>query len=287
MWSTAHRAEFDDRGFARLEGTFDRMTAGRMREVAWRELEQRYGVRPPGLDTPWPAFVSGMKSTKRHRVFDALGTPALASALDDLLGHGRWEWPKQWGNVLVTPPGAGAWTLPHRLWHIDYPYTLPVAPLVACKVFVFFGDVEPGGGGTLLLERSHRLTEQHVAELTVDDRKEYRRVRDAFLRHDPWLRALTNRLALDDPDRVRHFLDDGAVVDGVPTKVVELTGRPGDVIVTHPWIYHCAAPNVNAVPRFMRGTGFLRRSRVAERGSDEREAAVDGEDLAGDVARGR
>ena len=42
------------------------------------------------------------------------------------------------------------------------------------------------------------------------------------------------------------------IVEGVPLRVVELTGEPGDMVFCHPLIVHCAAPNRGARPRFMR-----------------------------------
>jgi hypothetical protein len=41
-------------------------------------------------------------------------------------------------------------------------------------------------------------------------------------------------------------------VDGVPMRVVELTGEPGDMVFCHPAVVHCAAPNCGDRPRFMR-----------------------------------
>jgi len=42
------------------------------------------------------------------------------------------------------------------------------------------------------------------------------------------------------------------MVDGVPLRVVELTGEPGDMVFCHPVMVHCAAPNRGTRPRFMR-----------------------------------
>jgi ectoine hydroxylase-related dioxygenase (phytanoyl-CoA dioxygenase family) len=44
---------------------------------------------------------------------------------------------------------------------------------------------------------------------------------------------------------------EGAVLDGVSVRVVELTGAAGDVFLVHPWILHTAAPNCNPTPRMM------------------------------------
>jgi ectoine hydroxylase-related dioxygenase (phytanoyl-CoA dioxygenase family) len=42
-------------------------------------------------------------------------------------------------------------------------------------------------------------------------------------------------------------------IEGIPIEVVELTGRPGDVVVTHLHVFHCASPNTSDTPRQMLG----------------------------------
>jgi hypothetical protein len=44
----------------------------------------------------------------------------------------------------------------------------------------------------------------------------------------------------------------GAVVEGVPVRVAELAGEAGDVVIGHPWLLHCGAPNCGPAPRLMR-----------------------------------
>jgi len=53
-------------------------------------------------------------------------------------------------------------------------------------------------------------------------------------------------------DRVTAFMEAETVADGVPLRVVELTGEPGDMVFCHPLMVHCAAPNRSERPRFMR-----------------------------------
>ena len=73
-------------------------------------------------------------------------------------GRVEWAMPPHWGQVMVTfPCDGGPWSLPGRLWHIDFQYTNAPAPLFALKVFAFFGDVAPQGGGTLIVSGSHRV----------------------------------------------------------------------------------------------------------------------------------
>ena len=47
-------------------------------------------------------------------------------------------------------------------------------------------------------------------------------------------------------------------MNGVPVEVRELTGRPGDVVITHLHVYHAASPNVSTVPRQMLGKTIYR-----------------------------
>lgn len=46
-------------------------------------------------------------------------------------------------------------------------------------------------------------------------------------------------------------MNDGTIIDGVPLRVVELTGEPGDVILMHSDCFHAVAPNRLTEPRMM------------------------------------
>ena len=73
----------------------------------------------------------------------------------------------------------------------------------------------------------------------------------------PWLRGL--REPGHGGDRIQRYIHDGTVVDGVPLRVVELAGEPGDVVVMHSDCFHAAAPNRLAEPRMML-TGMIESS---------------------------
>ena len=63
--------------------------------------------------------------------------------------------------------------------------------------------------------------------------------------------ALTGQ-APSPADRIGAFMDRETNVEGVPLRVVELTGKPGDMVFCHPLMVHCVAPNRGTRPRFMR-----------------------------------
>lgn len=246
MLSEQQLAAFGRDGILKLEGVFAPDDAVAMRGVFWREMATRYGVlrdEPATWDLHRP---DGLKSTKKSRAFDAVFGPVLRAALDELLGVGGWQEPKHMGQVLATMPNATEWRVPHKIWHSDFEATHTGARLFAVKWWTFFDVVEPGQGGTPQLAGSHRLFARFL-ESRPD--RDYKRARDAFLRSHEWLRALTK----DDgsPDRNERFMHE-VDIDGLPARVVELTGAPGDVFITHPWVFHSIAVNAREQPRLMR-----------------------------------
>ena len=260
MLTADQRAAFEERGFLRLRNVFTDDEAGRMRGVVWRELERRYGVVEADRSTWTIETPSAMTTSKKHPAFDPIAGPALVDAADTLLGDRSWGRPKHWGQVMITFPQEGApWTLPGRLWHIDFPYTDEPTPLFALKVFAFFGTVEPQGGGTLVVSGSHRVVERFVASTPPEARTDYRTCRLQFVKQDPWFRALA-QTDDSDPDRNARFMASDHDDDGIPVRVVELTGAPGDVVITHPWTLHHAAPNRASYPRLMRSKALYRVS---------------------------
>jgi hypothetical protein len=128
--------------------------------------------------------------------------------------------------------------------HLDRPRGLFVVS--------FIGPVAPGGGGTLILSGSPRLLIQQERRIPASQQGDLgRSVWERFHRSHPWLMALTGQ-APSPADRIAAFMDREAIVDGVPLRVAELTGEPGDMVFCHPVMVHCVAPNRGTQPRFMR-----------------------------------
>jgi hypothetical protein len=120
----------------------------------------------------------------------------------------------------VTFPSPGtAWGVPTSDWHLDS-QDLDLTMLTT-----------PAG--------------PHAASAPVRSRevKAYLRTRH------PWLRDLWQ--AHPQADRMYRYLTEGADVDGVPVRVEELTGEPGDAVIMHPRLLHVVAPNSLDTPRLM------------------------------------
>jgi hypothetical protein len=127
-----------------------------------------------------------------------------------------------------------------RELHLDYPQGLFVVS--------FIGPVAPRGGGTLIISGSPRL----LIKRPVSEQREFgASLWERFHRSHPWLMALTG-LAPSPEDRIAAFMDEESIIDGVPLRVAELTGEPGDMVFCHPLMVHCKAPNRGTRPRFMR-----------------------------------
>ena len=110
-------------------------------------------------------------------------------------------------------------------------------------------EVEPGGGGTVLLRNSPQLMDAYLAAKpksgTLGDQNK------GFLRLDPWLAGLKCPQHQRSSARNRRYMEADSLVRGVPVRIVELTGAAGDVFITHPALLHAPAMNVRARPRLM------------------------------------
>jgi hypothetical protein len=252
------RQQFRDTGVLRFDGAFTTDEAAAMRDAIWSYVERKCDVRADD-PTTWPVgrhIGISFKSMRRGAHFGPLlGNPAVSHALDVVFG-GRDEWkhpnePK--AQILLSFPTGAPWTLPNG-WHMDTGFQQPTWPVFAVKAFAFFGDVEPEGGGTFVLEGSHRLVERYSRTLPPGgiggNSVEWGR----FMKQDPWLDLLRRGGTADVPRR--ELVGSCHEVDGIPLRCVELTGKPGDLVLTHLHVFHSASDNATTTPRQMLGVGI-------------------------------
>jgi hypothetical protein len=243
-------AGFFERGWIRLAGAFD---PSGLAEALWRELSA-HGPRP-GDPVSWRQAgrqpLAGKWLTKfgQSGVFAGVGSGAVGAALDEFLGVGWTGQAGGWGRPLVTFPADGDWEIPASGWHLDSP---PAPCLLSVRMFAYLSEVPGRGGGTLVVEGSHRLAAAYPGAHS-------RTVRDQLSRQDPWLREIWHPAGHE--DRITALTDHGAEIGGVRLRVAELTGAPGDVVLWHPALLHAAAPNTARRPRFMLTHTALRRAR--------------------------
>ncbi len=249
---------FDRDGFAIVRGAIGSAAIGSMLTSLWQALAKRHGLQRDDPDTWNVERPSGLQSLRRSEALAPMVAPALRSAIDALLGAGRWDCPRSGVGAIPCFPRPGAqpcdWDVPATIWHTDYPGRGNPGPRFGAKALATLERLEPRGGGTLVVSGSHRLVAKMVAEAPVGDRGHSADLRRRMARRDPWLRDLMSKKATQ--DRIRRFMDEGGEVDGIPLRVVEFTGEAGDVLLFHPWMMHGLAPNCSETPRMVVATSF-------------------------------
>ncbi|MDH3492494.1 MAG: hypothetical protein OEM82_03010 [Acidobacteriota bacterium] len=238
MLTDAQKQEFEQAGFVRIPNAFSIEDAGPMREAVYGELEKQCGIErddPASWDSSvWPKF----QDIKFDPVFESIGSQKTRSVLDELLGD--WQEPSNWGQFLVSmPKPEEKWTVPHNLWHTDFGFDKLIDPLPGVLLISFITDVGPKCGGTAAISGGHHLVKKFVETKDSEFRKKMKRVRESFMKSDPWLLDLCDK---DQKDRER-LMNDVSTVQGIPTRVCELTGKTGDIIIGHPWLLHTSSIN--------------------------------------------
>jgi hypothetical protein len=232
-------SRFETTGVVRLPGAFTAEQAAAMREALWRHAERQRGLS-----------VLNWQGLRRDPVFRPVAdNQPVRDALDVIFGAGGWQRPRPGAQILFSLPEPGPWVLPDG-WHMDCGFDQPTWPVRTVKLFAFAGDVRPRGGGTMLLPGTHRLVDRYRAGLSAPagaGTENWQR----FLRQYPWLARLLD--GADLADHGRPLVGETGEIDGVPVQVVELTGSPGDVVITHQHVFHARSPNVDSVPRLMLG----------------------------------
>jgi hypothetical protein len=256
MLTESQRKQFTQSGVVRLTGVFPETDAQCMCRRIWELLAAKYGIQPHEPAAWTIRQPTGFQSLTRSRVFNPIAGPALVGALDQILGAGAWQQPECWGAPLVTFPGPSPeWQVPHSAWHLDFPVRGPGNVMPGVRVLAFPATVAPRGGGTLVVEGSHLLVERLMAA-GEGGQGHSTEIRRGLARLGAWLRDLWTQG--DRETRIQRLMVEGGEVEGVPVRVVELTGAPGDVVLMHPWALHAASPNCGTGPRIMVGHSVFR-----------------------------
>ena len=246
---TAEQFElFHTVGYVRLDGAVPTADVAQMHNRVWKLLEKRGEMR----DAPstWVSGYSSKLQTLKHERFKPDDSAVVSAALDAVFAGNQRQRPTSWGQHLVTfPHGAGPWLLPHNVWHFDHPYLNP-GKIWGVNVFLLIDDVEPQGGGTVVVRSSPLLMDRMLANVPLINKHSVQN--KAFLQSHSWLRGLKTRKQNRTVERNNAYMARDTDIDGIATRVVELTGKAGDVFLSHPALCHAPAPNVSNRPRMMR-----------------------------------
>ncbi len=253
MLTPDQQHQFDDEGFVRLPGAFSVADAAAMEASVWRLLGEKFGVDREDKSTWKLTQTSSLQEVKSEPVFAAIGSPETCSAIDGILGEGRWRRPRDWGQLLVTFPTNGQpWVVPSEMWHTDFDFVEAPDKIAGLLVVSFLAEVRPRSGGTVVIAGSHRLMQRFIPTRAPEVRAKMKLVRKAFLASQPWLLDLSAKHTNDTPEqRNQRFMTAGHCIEGIHLRVVELDGQPGDIVLGHPWLFHATAPNCGDLPRMM------------------------------------
>jgi hypothetical protein len=256
MLSVEQRDEFARFGILRIPGAIAPKHAQVMCDVVWTALQRRYEIRRGDPDTWKARRIAGSHDLPKSATFAQIGSPQVREALDDLLGRRNWEPPERWGSLLVVfPESRERWTVPHQTWHLDYPATRSLPGLFAVRIFTCLAKLPPGGGGTVFVAGSHRLVENLARDENVE-RLKSADARSGLIRTCSWVKQLCSRDS--GGGRVQQFMQSSEAVGDVELRVIEMTGEPGDILVTHPLLLHAPAKNCASVPRMVLSSTVFR-----------------------------
>ena len=245
------RDAFARSGLVHLPGAVPPDVIQRIRDRVWEEAARRRDVRrddPSTWRTVPPRCLKGVR--ERDGLFDPLLGPGVCDVVDALLGDGRWDRPAVVGQLLMSPPNADTWALPHKVWHTDFPAPgWERSDVPGVQLFFLLDALAPGQGGTLFATGTHRL----VAALPERAKRGFEGhsadLRKALRARVPWVRDLGSEGSPS--ERKARFMDREEDHDGVPLRVVESTGDAGDLYAMHPWLLHNASPNCGPGMRMM------------------------------------
>lgn len=255
MLTAEQRSEYQELGLVRLPGAVESDLAGQVRDRIWALLDERFGIRSEDPASWKRVNAKAVKPLRKAGAFGVMAAAPVREAVDGLLGEGRWYEPRTWGQLLMTFPGEGGWGLPNnawgvpsKVWHFDFPARAEYSGPPGVQLFLLLDRVVPGGGGTLFATGCHRVVARIRESAAEGWEGRSGELIKALRREVPWVRALTSK---GDGDRVRRFMRETGSHEGVPLRVVELVGEPGDVYLMHPWMPHAPARNCAERPRMV------------------------------------
>jgi len=246
---------FIERGWVKLEQAFAEEDALAAQDFVWRQLSLR-GIRKDDPST-WTSPLVHIKENYASEEFDRCNSQRFQDAIEDLIGVDRWLFKGHmvmwgWWPVNFAEGAEEPWDVPLEGWHYDgqhfrHRVNSKEQGLLCIPLF---SEIKPYGGGTLIAEGTHHIV-ANVLNKYPDGLDHPTAIRESMEAH-PWLAELTGAAPASGENRVDKFMKqtyrDPA---GFELRVIETTGKPGDVMLCHPHVFHARSQNHLRIPRFM------------------------------------
>jgi hypothetical protein len=210
--------QFIESGYAIVRQAFPAELAAEIRALVWKEIN----LDPDDRST-WKQPTVHLKKFLTGMPFEAVYTPRLRAAIDEVLGAERWILPNRSGWWPIRFPGFDSppWRPPQTGWHIDgnqFHHHIN-SPDQGFLGILIFSDIESGDGGTAISVGSHKITARILTEA--------------------------------EPAGLEAGELSKRVVARPRGEVVEITGSPGDVALLHPFMLHSASANTGGRVRII------------------------------------
>jgi hypothetical protein len=220
--------QFIDDGFVRVDEAFSRELADAGRAILWRDL-------PCDPDDPatWtrPVVRLGMYSDQPFR--DAVNSPVLHAAFDQLVGRGRWRPRMDLGTFPVRFPSVD--DPGDTGWHIDVSFPGPSSSWEERSDFSDWRSNVTSRGRALLM----LFLFSDVGEADAPTRIKAGSHRDIARLLAPAGQAGMSNAML------------GRQLGAIERPEVSATGRAGTVYLCHPFLVHAAQTHHGGTPRFL------------------------------------
>lgn len=212
---------FKKLGYAILRNAFSKETASACRIILDNCLKEDFGINVIDEST-WLLRQGIQRVFKKNDgvPWADVFTPKLINSINLICGEGTWEeswgcgwWVVTYPNICYPPWRVdGKWHI-DGAWHQHFPYSREVGLVPV----MLFSDIFPEGGGTAVLNGSHK----YIARLLVEG--SFQGCSSAMV--------------------ASCMTADGIDID----RVMEITGQAGDVFFMHPLLLHARSTNLGTL----------------------------------------
>ncbi len=226
--SDAQREQFVHYGFVKLENAFSSETAAEARAILWRA-----SGCDPGNKKTWTRPVVRLGDLAEEPFRQAVNTPALHSAFDELVGAGRWIPRQSVGGFSIRfpyPDDPG-----DTGWHVDASFPPDKPGESAGSYFDWRVNLRSKGRALLMLFLFSDVGEHDAPT----------RIRlGSHLRVPPLLAPAGE----DGLSMMELSAAAAHATEGMPEAAA--TGPAGTVFLCHPFLVHAAQLHRGVTPRF-------------------------------------
>jgi ectoine hydroxylase-related dioxygenase (phytanoyl-CoA dioxygenase family) len=163
---------------------------------------------------------------------------------------------------VAFPVAGTSWNVPDQVWHLDAPVSGSDPRPPGLRAFAFLDKVEPRGGATAVVTGSHRRVYELARQKAPQSFLRSKKVRNQLAVDEPWIKDLFEASDLD--TRIERFMKCGVVSQGIPLRVVEATGEPGDITLMDLRCLHAPAVNATRAPRLVIGHAFHTHRHISQ-----------------------